>query len=320
MAAERLISLLRQLNAADCVSGEALAARLGISRASVQLALKHAEALGVTLERVPGHGYRLQHPADWLDASCWDLPPGWTGQVVPVIDSTNAELLRNRTWPHKTVLAAEWQTAGRGRQGRPWLGVPGGSLMFSLVWQFSQDVTRLGGLSLVVGLALAETLAEWGVPRLKLKWPNDVMVDYRKLAGILIEAQAEAGSPCRAIIGIGLNLRLPAVIRDDIDQAVVDLASLLAVVPERNRLLSALLGHLEQQLTAFEAEGFAGVRARWLSWHAYQGQAVRLRQPSGAEFCGTVTGVGDEGELCVLLSEGERRFSVGELSLRRGPV
>lgn len=319
MATERLLSLLRLLSPQQFVSGTDLAARLGLSRASIHLILQSAESLGINIERVPGRGYRLQQAISWLDAAVMQaaLDGAWQIEIQPVIDSTNAELLRRPSLTHPFCLAAELQTAGRGRRGRPWSGAVGGSLLFSVAWPFAMDVSRLSGLSLVVGLALAEALDSCGVPRVQLKWPNDVMVDFRKLAGVLIEVQAEVNSHCRAIIGIGLNVQLPAAVRDDIDQAVVDLAQLLPGSIDRNQLLAAILRALAVRLGQFAREGFAACRAEWELRHAYHGQLVNLHSPDGRLVEGRVAGLGDNGQL-LLESAGTRHaIHVGELSLRR---
>lgn len=319
MPNQRLLTLLSALSSEHFVSGTALAARLGLSRASVHLALQSASSFGIAIESAAGRGYRLAQPISWLDVDLvsQSMGAGWQIEVLPLIDSSNAELLRSPASSLPVCLAAELQTAGRGRRGRAWSGALGGSLLFSVAWPFHVDMTRLSGLSLVVGLALAEALDQCGVPRVKLKWPNDVIVDFRKLAGILIEIQAEANSPCRAIIGIGLNIKLPPAVRDEIDQAVVDLDQLNVSNLDRNQLLIALLKSLEHWLPRFVSDGFAGCRQQWDSRHAYQGEAVRLLGADGAIIVGRVQGLGDAGELLVDTDRGQRSFTVGEISLRR---
>lgn len=319
MSSERLVTLLSALSSEQFVSGTALAEKLGLSRASVHLALQSAARYGVEIERVTGRGYRLLEPLSWLNAEQIQQALGaeWQIEVLPEIDSSNAELLRRPSTLKPFCLAAELQTAGRGRRGRSWSGALAGSLLFSVAWPFFGDMTRLSGLSLVVGLALAEALDRCGVPRVRLKWPNDVIVDYRKLAGILIEVQAEANSPCRAIIGIGLNIKLPALVRDEIDQAVVDLAQLGVPVMDRNLILIELLKSLEYWLQRFAEQGFAGCRQEWELRHAYQGETVRLSSVDGGFVVGRVSGLGDGGELLVETDAGIKPFTVGEISLRR---
>lgn len=320
MRIERLLTLLRGLSAAHFVSGTELAEQLGLSRASIHLALQDAEELGISIERQSGRGYRLRQPISWLDAAALEkrLGPPWHIEILPLIDSTNAELLRRPLLPTPVCLAAEMQTAGRGRRGRTWNGAVGGSLLFSVAWPFAADISRLSGLSLVVGLALVDALQRCGVANAQLKWPNDVVVDFRKLAGVLIEVQAEVNSHCRAIIGVGLNVRLPDHVRRSIDQAVVDLAQLLPGLPDRNELLATMLQSFDAFLPTFIREGFAPFRSRWDAVHAYHGQPVQLLGADGRTLEGTVAGLGEGGQLLLQTATGQMAIHAGDMSLRRG--
>lgn len=320
MTTDRLLTLLRALSAEHFVSGTHLAARLGLSRASVHLDLQAAEQLGVAIERVPGRGYRLRDAVSWLDEQALRSGMGanWQVDVVPVIDSSNAELLRRPLLPWPCCLAAELQTAGRGRRGRQWLGSAGGSLLFSVAWPFNSDISRLSGLSLVVGLAVAEALEHEGVPGVQLKWPNDLVVDFCKLGGVLIEVQAEVNSHCRAIIGIGLNIRLPEAVCALIDQPVTDVRRVAGSMPDRNRLLLAILHSLERWLPRLLREGFASCRPAWEQRHAFQGRQVRLSAADGRLIEGRVLGVDDGGQLLLETPQGIQALHAGELSLRAG--
>lgn len=320
MTSDRLFPLLRALSADEFVSGTHLAAQLGVSRASVHLDLQAASELGIAIERVPGRGYRLRAPISWLDENWLKEQMGsrWQVEVATTLDSTNAELLRRPLLPWPCCLAAEQQTAGRGRRGRSWSASVGGSLLFSVAWPFNADLGRLSGLSLVAGLAVAQALEQHGVAAVQLKWPNDLLVDFRKLAGVLIEIQAEVDSHCRAIIGIGLNVRLPDSVRACIDQPVADLEQLLGRAPDRNRLLLAILQQLDHWLPLFLREGFPACREAWLQRHAYQGRAVRLTGADGQVIEGRVEGVGDGGQLLLRTPAGLQSLHGGELSLRAG--
>ncbi len=312
------IAALRRLKHDAARSGDSLA------RASVAHALTQADALGVPVLRLRGQGYRLPQPIDWLareeilaalgsNASRFDL------SVIDEIGSTNSALFDTATHGarHATCIAAELQTHGRGRRGRTWLSPLGGGLTFSLLWRFAAGAAHLSALSLAVGVAIVRTLRALGVVEVKLKWPNDVVHHLRKLGGILIELQGDILGPSAAVIGIGLNVRLDEATLNQIAQPVTDLASLLPRPPERNRLLAALLAQLADVLDHFESEGFAPLRAEWLSYHAYQDKNVRLSLPDGAGVEGRVTGVAEDGSLLLATAQGERRFTVGEIGLRR---
>ena len=326
-------TLLRQLADGDFHSGEALAAKVGLTRARVSQVLKDAEAAGLALERVKGRGYRLLEAPDFLAADAvrarlselaQNRPgaPSLAIEIVDQIESTSSELSRRsqRRDIHGMVIAAEWQTAGRGRRGRSWTAVAGGSLTFSLGWQFEQGAGFLAGLSLAIGVAVVRALEAEGFAGIALKWPNDLVHRHRKLGGILIDINGDALGPSTTVIGVGLNVRLPANVRKDIPVAVTDLATVAgkrAPPVNRNYVFARLLDQLTAVLQQYAAEGFAPFAAEWQHRHAYQGKMVKLLLPDGATVTGKVAGVDASGAL--VLADGPRRarFLSGEISLRR---
>lgn len=312
-------SVLRRLSHEEFRSGEAIAGELGVSRASVCNALGNVQQLGVEVHRVRGRGYRLAQPLDWIDpqALAARLAGRFSLSVRDVLESTNSTLALEaaRGAPHRSCLVAELQTAGRGRRGRRWESALGGSLTFSLLWRFPHGVAQLSGLSLAVGLALQRALVALGLGDTALKWPNDLLHGHRKLGGILVELQGDALGPTAAVIGVGINVRLGAV-RERIDQAVTDLATLQPELPSRTELLASLLGHLDEVLSQFEAAGFAPLREDWQAAHAYHDRPVALLLPSGARVEGVVAGVAEDGALLLRTGRGMERFASGEISLR----
>jgi BirA family biotin operon repressor/biotin-[acetyl-CoA-carboxylase] ligase len=181
-------------------------------------------------------------------------------------------------------------------------------------------MSALSGLSLAVGIALIRALHDIGASGAKLKWPNDVLYQYQdsyhKLAGILIELQGDMEGPSAAIIGIGINLRLPAHLRQHIDQAAIDLETAMNKAVNPSVLLGGMLKNLADVLSEFELNGFENLRKEWLSHHAYEGKPVRLIMPDGRETHGVVNGVAADGVLLVETANGLQRFSAGEISLR----
>jgi BirA family biotin operon repressor/biotin-[acetyl-CoA-carboxylase] ligase len=318
-------SLLRRLSDGELHSGETLAAAAGISRARVSQVLKEAGSAGLKLERTRGRGYRLHDALPFLTREAIVAALGARSQalaveIADVIDSTNSELTRRaaRGDIHRRLLAAEWQTAGRGRRGRSWSSVVGGSLTFSLGWRFEQGAGYLSALPLAVGLALANALEADGFANVELKWPNDLSHRGRKLGGILVELSGDALGPSLAVIGIGLNVRLPASARREIGQPVVDLSG---IAPgrsiDRNALLADIARELIAVLEAYAAKGFGPLRAAWQRRHTLQKQPVQMLLPDGGRVRGEVVGVDADGAL-LLDSRGRRlRFVSGEVSLRR---
>jgi BirA family biotin operon repressor/biotin-[acetyl-CoA-carboxylase] ligase len=353
-------TLLRQLSDGAFHSGEDLAATVGLTRARVSQLLKQAETSGLSLERVRGRGYRLLATPDFLDvgavrtaladldvevadadarpvmlaANDDDLglpagvPPGIPRrppivvEIVDQLDSTSTELLRRaaRRDIHGALLAAEWQSAGRGRRGRSWSAVAGGSLTFSLGWRFEQGAGFMAGLSLAVGVAVVRALEALGLSGVELKWPNDLIHRHLKVGGILVELNGDALGPSTVVVGLGLNVRLPLSVKRDIAQPVSDLTAVAgrgAPPIDRNRLLARLAAELAATLATYGEHGFAPFAAEWQRRHAYQGKAVKLLLPDGVSVKGTVAGVDGTGAL--VLADGPRRvrFLAGEISLRR---
>ena len=319
---------LRRLADGRFHSGEAMARSLGRSRATLSEALKRVPDLGIELFSVPGKGYRLAEPIEFLDlAAISKLLAAENArirlEIVDEIDSTSTRLLERAAEgaPSGTCLAAEWQNSGRGRRGRNWVSMLGGSLTFSLLWRFERGAGHLGGLSLAVGAAVARALTECGVERVQVKWPNDVVADFRKLAGILVETSGEIQGPTIAVVGVGINYRLADRAKDLIDQPVADVVHCAPSPPSRSAVLAAVLRHLGRGLEDFDRRGFAGVRDEWRSMHAYQGRDVRVVPPREAPFEAKVVDVAPDGALVVATSDGRTlALASAEISLRGKPA
>lgn len=230
------------------------------------------------------------------------------------IDSTNSELLRRAAAPAGSVLVAERQTAGRGRRGRPWLAQPGDALTFSLLWRFA-DPQILSGLSLAVGVAIARALEKLGVSSARLKWPNDILLADGKLAGVLIELQAD-GRGMRAVIGIGINRRLPPAEALPPGLVAASLADVLPELPTQELLLATLLIALTEVLDPFAREGFAAFQDEWQIRHAWNKRPVRVLFDDGRSLAGTCLGVAADGALLLEGAHGIERLLSGDLSLR----
>jgi BirA family biotin operon repressor/biotin-[acetyl-CoA-carboxylase] ligase len=235
-------------------------------------------------------------------------------EVVAETGSTNADLLaRAPALAAPVLLVAEHQTAGRGRAGRSWLSSPGHSLTFSLAWKFDGGLHSLTGLPLAVGAALAETLGRLGQP-VQLKWPNDVLKDGEKLAGILVETAPAPAGAVWAIIGIGLNLAMPDELEEQIGRSVAAVPWLARM--DRDTLLAALLDGLADALRQFERTGFAAFSARWNLLHGWQGQLVTILDRGEVLHEGLAAGVDDAGRLLLDTENGRMAVVAGDVSLR----
>lgn len=307
-------------------SGAGLARMLGISRAAVWQAVQRLRARGIDVEAVRGRGYRLPNVVDWLDAQtiCGALAESVMAILGPLevlrqVDSTSSELARrmNAGWPSGSVLLAEQQTAGRGRQGRPWQSPFGASLYLSVGAVFALPLVRLGALSLVAGVAVARALEGLGVAGVELKWPNDLMHRGRKLGGILLEVSGESGGPARVITGIGINVHMPGASARRIDQPWTDLATAAGTAaPGRNRLAAAVLNELLPLYGRFAERGVGQIADDWARYDWLAGREVRVLA-GDRQVEGVARGVDDSGALMVRTGQGLQRFLAGEVSVRR---
>jgi BirA family biotin operon repressor/biotin-[acetyl-CoA-carboxylase] ligase len=242
-------------------------------------------------------------------------------EIVAETGSTNADLLARLPGASTPgpklngplLRLAERQTAGRGRAGRTWLSAPQASLTFSLAWPFKGPLPRLAGLPLAVGVALAETICALEVP-VQLKWPNDVLRDGAKLAGILVETQNAPDGSIWAVIGCGINLLMPDDLEAQIGRAVAG-APWLAQM-DRNLLLAKLLNTLATVLIEFDAHGFAPLRERWNALHAWHGRWVSIVDQDVVQQQGRAAGVDSWGRLMLDTAQGQVAVLSGDVSLR----
>lgn len=216
------------------------------------------------------------------------------------------------------VLIADRQSAGRGRRGRQWLSWDDGSLTFSALWRFAPGAPVPAGLSLVAGLALARALEELGAQGVQLKWPNDVLIHGDKLAGILVELLPGRGRTPAAVIGIGINLQLPADAQVPEQRGVTDLAHALDTAPPtRATVLAAVLAELRSVLDTYAAAGFVALRDAWQQRNAFADLPVCI-SGEAETLQGICRGVDEDGALLLETAVGMRRVLVGDVSLRAG--
>jgi BirA family transcriptional regulator, biotin operon repressor / biotin---[acetyl-CoA-carboxylase] ligase len=308
-------------------SGEQLAEALGVSRSAVWKAVESLRELGATLHAVRNRGYRLRSGSDALDAGRITqlLPAATRGHVrhieaVWTVDSTNSVLLARPNSPLGAcdVFLAEYQTAGRGRRGRAWLAPPGGSICLSLGWTFREVPQEIGALGLAVGVCALRVLREFGVEKAALKWPNDLLLEGRKLGGILIELRAEAAGPANVVIGLGLNVALGAVLLERIGEtgaAAIDLVSAGLNQPSRNALAAALIDQMVRGLPPFEKEGLRPFLEEWRDADALRGHQVHVHTLEGVTR-GLARGIDLHGALVVETPQGVKRFVSGDVTVR----
>lgn len=308
--------------AAGPTSGEALAARLGISRSAVHKRVEALREAGIGIDAQAGRGYALRHPCELLDAKrirdalsssralLATLDVDW------IVDSSNSVLLRREgSGEGADVLLVEGQSGGRGRRGREWRSPLAANLYLSLARRYAGGLARLGGLSLAAGVAVAEALRSLGVEA-RLKWPNDLVVDGRKLGGLLVEGGGEHAGPVRAVVGLGLNVRMPEAAARGIDQPWIDLAEAAPRAMPRNALAAAVLDRLLPALEAFDRDGLSPFLQRFAVLDALRDRDVRVHGAADA-WDGIASGLADDGGLRVRLADGAfRTVHAGEVSVR----
>lgn len=300
-------------------SGEALGQQFGVSRAAVSNHVKGLMALGLEIFSVTGKGYKLARPLALLSQQAMlQHQPGLSGEhieVLNIIGSTN-DYLKSKlaSSPSGFCVLAESQTAGRGRHGRKWVSPFGASLYMSMSWRFEQGYQAINGLSLAVGVAIADALAHLNIADVQLKWPNDVYANGKKLAGVLIEVEGQMGSACDCVIGIGLNVALPAD-QVEIDQPWTDLASLGEQLPDRNQVAAGVITSLHTQLKAFEQSGLSEFVERWHTRDLYRNKPVTLIAGQ-SETVGVCRGINASGAILLETDKGVEAFYGGEISVR----
>lgn len=316
--------ILKLLSDGQFHSGTDLGCALGVSRAAVCKGVKVLCADGLDIQRISGRGYKLASPVAPLDPAAIyrhldsdRTRLGGALEVIERVDSTNRYLMkRAASLASGTAVLTEMQRRGRGRRGRTWVATPYNNLLLSLAWRFEAGAGIVAGLSLAAGLAVLKALEEYGVTGAGLKWPNDILWQQRKLAGLLAEVQGEASGPCLVVLGIGVNVRMAERDAAAIDQPWVDLHTITKTAVDRNRLAALTIAHVLRACEAYAANGFAGFRAEWERRHVYHQRPVSLVAGADA-WRGIVEGVDESGALWLRAVDGRRRlFHSGEISLR----
>jgi BirA family biotin operon repressor/biotin-[acetyl-CoA-carboxylase] ligase len=314
--------LIQQLSDGNTYSGELLAEQSGISRAAIARHIAQLQSYGLEIYSIKGKGYKLSAPLQLLDAAkIRKYQAAGMAEVLlqHVTDSTNSQLMKRlqdgQTISKGAVLVAEAQTTGRGRRGNSWYSPFGANLYFSMYWQLDQGIQAAMGLSLVIGIAVAEVLeAQFNLP-VRLKWPNDIYLADKKLAGILIELAGQSHAQCDLVIGLGLNLKMPQQADQQISQAWTDLQQHLAQPVDRNLLIALIQQQIVSHLATFESSGFQNFSAAFNQRDQFFGKRVCLIS-GDKQFDGLNLGVDNQGGLVLEQAELKQTFYGGELSLR----
>ncbi|WP_251358979.1 bifunctional biotin--[acetyl-CoA-carboxylase] ligase/biotin operon repressor BirA [Kangiella sp. TOML190] len=312
---QQLRQLIELLVDGDFHSGQTIADELGVSRAYVWKLIQQLQEYGLGLESVSGKGYCWNDPSALFDKNSLDrqlAELSITQDYYLLTDSTNQRL--KQSFKDQHLVLAEFQTSGRGRRGRSWQSPLAANLYFSYGWRCELPVQQLGGLSLVVGIAMVEALQALGWSGLKLKWPNDIRHRHKKLAGILVELTGDAAGGLEVIIGAGLNVNMLAE-QSAISQDWTSLAQLRGELVARESLLLAIMRQLQQHLMDFEQKGFAAFIDNWNQYDETLGSLVELSQGKRS-IEGIARGVDAFGALLLEVDGKLESHYAGEVSLR----
>jgi len=312
--------LLQILSDGSYHSGGQISRSLAISRTAVCKQIDRLREMGVEVHSVTGKGYRLPMAMGLLDrrvilellgteAAHWESRLDVTFST----SSTNIDAMRRAQQGEDSIVCiAEHQSEGRGRRGREWHSPLGRNISLSMLVSFKSGVGALEGLSLAAALMVVDALNQAGYSGFRLKWPNDIFLDGRKLAGILLELTGERSGPCKVVIGIGINTQMSSMAKSLVDQPVIDLAEKFVGRPDRNLIVANLIRSLCAGLAVFESEGFIAFKDRWEALDLYRGKNVRFGFVSEAVE-GLVQGVDDRGALLLKTDDGVRTINSGEL-------
>ena len=321
--------LVRQLMDGRSHSGEALAKGAGQTRAAVWKQVRKLEDWGLEVIAERGKGYRLEFPIELLDAQQLTRDFREMGicdldqvEIFTELDSTNQYLAKNR--PQRSnamrICCAEYQSAGRGRRMRNWSAPFGSGVFMSCAWSFDTSPAELASLSLVTGVAAARAIQSVCGLDIELKWPNDLVVNERKLGGILVESTAESHGACHVIIGIGVNVSvsddLLSKVSDWRDGAIDLRTANSGKVPSRNALVFALACELGKCLSAWERDGNGAYLQEWRSRDYLSDRPVKLINVS-TPIIGHARGIADDGALLIEDESGAiSSIRAGEVSVR----
>lgn len=297
-------------------SGEQLGESLGMTRAGINKHIQTLRSWGIDVQTVAGKGYQLDAPMNLLNVDSVNKNiKGEPASVIPVIDSTNQYLIqRISELKSGDVCIAEYQSAGRGRRGRQWISPFGRNLYLSMYWKLDQGPAAAIGLSLVVGVIMAEVLQKLGAEGVKVKWPNDLYLNDKKLSGILVELTGKTGDVAHIVTGIGINIAMSKNQNEAINQQWINLEQ-VGIKIDRNELACEITNALRDAFVQFEKQGLSVFIERWKRLDNFMNRRVKLIIGE-KEIFGIAKGINDQGALLLEQDGKIIPYIGGEISLR----
>lgn len=316
--------VLQQLSDGHFHSGQSLGESHGVSRAAIWKVIQQLQQeYEINIQSVTGRGYRLAHPIELLDVDQIIRKLSSQGksylksfEVLSSVDSSNEYLLKaaSQGQASGTVVLAEQQKAGRGRRGRTWVSPFGRNLYLSLLWRFDLSMQDLSALGIAVAVAVTRALSQYSSD-LKIKWPNDIFWQGKKLAGILLEVQGETQGPVAVVIGVGVNIGMTKEEGSNIDQDWVDLTSIYQQPVSRQQVASTVIDELIKAVNTFEQNGLSPFHKEWASWDMLQAQQVVVSLGE-KKISGVACGINENGAILIEIDGKLKAYMAGEVSLR----
>ena len=335
-ANQRVNLLLNVLADGEFHSGQHLAEQIGISRTAIWKLVAKLQSWDIEIYSVKGKGYKIPDGLNLIDKSKLDslvenkLKHFPQIDLLTTIDSTSTyisnkwdESVESRNGQNKNftssgrVCIAEHQSKGRGRKGNQWISPFGANLYFSIGIELPVGLSVLGGLSLAIGIGLTEAINKITAKKVKLKWPNDLLCENQKLAGILVEASGDSNDTSFINIGIGINWDMPEKFSKEINQPWINLLEISSKNIDKTTLTANLLIELDQTIDQFIHQGFDAFSKKWGKNSAFIDQTITIKTHNG-NIDGIEKGIDKNGAIVVITSHGEKTFYSGEVSLR-GP-
>ncbi len=323
---QKILQLLAILSDAECHSGETLAQQLGVTRVAINKSIKKIEQMGLVIDAKHGRGYQLQKKIELLDQKqIKDLLGSHAKAQACEINilfetgSTNDELSRVLTHDASNVivLLAEYQNEGKGRRNNSWLSPVASGIYLSMSWKVEVANNFTSIMSLVTGVAIIRTLHEIGITDAGLKWPNDILVDGKKLGGVLLEMKGEAGGPLSMVIGIGLNYDMSDNIAENVAQPITDICQQTETRLSRNVIIAMLINQLIEALSMTTAADTTAMLDEWRNYDCCHGKKATLQLPDSS-ITGNLQGIDEQGRLLIEHQGEIKRYLSGEVSVMVG--
>ncbi len=301
-------------------AGTELGEVMKTSRTTIAKYVHKLQELGLDIYAVKGRGYALPSTVELLDSERISSAVGGAPvQVFDMIDSTNSYMMSYlENFEVGSCILSETQTKGVGRANSVWISPFACQIIISMYWRMNPSV--ITGLSLAVGVATIRALEKFGVGGLALKWPNDIYVCNRKLAGILVESRSTMDDKFHVVIGTGLNMVCSKSLEQNCCSGAIALEEITGPARiSRNELVIAIIREYRSLLTEFEEKGFAPFQSEWSSRDMYRGERVKLVNKISGETIveGVENGIDGKGRILIVDSTGKTEaFNVGDVSLQ----